>query len=54
MALITTIVDVATGVTSTGDTVITPGELLADGGILSNTVDTDGGVSEAFDGGVAI
>ena len=54
MALITTTVDVGTGVTSTGDTVITPGELVASGGTISNTVATDGGVAIAFNGGVEI
>ena len=54
MALITTTVDVGPGVTSTGDTVITPGELVASGGTISNTVATDGGVTIAFNGGVEI
>ena len=55
MALITTTVDVSTGVTSTGDTVITPAAYSSSsGGTIANTVATDGGFTAAFNGGVEI
>ena len=55
-AIVTTTVTVGTGVTSTGDLVVTGRGLLEPflGGIISNTVVTDGGRTFVVDGGIAI
>ena len=54
--VVTTTVDVGPGVTSTGDLVVTAAGLLEPflGGIISNTVVTDGGRTFVVDGGIAI
>ena len=54
MAVITTVVDVGAGQTSSGDVVVSPGEfVVSSGGTIVSTVAADGGMTLILDGGIA-
>ncbi|MGB7100786.1 MAG: hypothetical protein WBD95_18745 [Xanthobacteraceae bacterium] len=54
MAVITTVVDVGSGQTSSGDVVVSPGEfVVSSGGTIVSTVAADGGMTLILDGGIA-